>query len=236
MPDRTITCSDLVRGVDHVPSRQRVGLRHRPRQRPAPLHTDEPDRRRADGHHPCAARRGPAARRRPADRAHEAFAEIGVGDGPRPSSATCHSSWGRATASCPSATRSRTARHYRDRGFLPEGLLNYLALLGWSIADDRDDLHVRRDGRGVRDRPGESQPGSVRHEEVRGDQRRRVSAAASRGPRPPAGAVPAAAGVPTCPQRTQLDARGPPRRWSRSACRVLTEAVDMLRFLFVATM
>ncbi|OZM74058.1 glutamate--tRNA ligase [Amycolatopsis antarctica] len=28
--------------------------------------------------------------------------------------------------------------HYRDRGFIPEGLLNYLALLGWSIADDRD--------------------------------------------------------------------------------------------------
>ncbi|XVS63287.1 glutamate--tRNA ligase [Actinosynnema sp. CA-299493] len=27
---------------------------------------------------------------------------------------------------------------YRDRGFLPEGLLNYLALLGWSIAEDRD--------------------------------------------------------------------------------------------------
>ena len=28
--------------------------------------------------------------------------------------------------------------YYRDRGFVPEGLLNYLALLGWSIADDRD--------------------------------------------------------------------------------------------------
>jgi glutamyl-tRNA synthetase len=28
--------------------------------------------------------------------------------------------------------------HYRDRGFVPEGLLNYLALLGWAIADDRD--------------------------------------------------------------------------------------------------
>jgi len=27
---------------------------------------------------------------------------------------------------------------YRERGFLPEGLLNYLALLGWSISDDRD--------------------------------------------------------------------------------------------------
>ncbi|MBF6071499.1 glutamate--tRNA ligase [Nocardia farcinica] len=27
---------------------------------------------------------------------------------------------------------------HRDRGFIPEGLLNYLALLGWSLADDRD--------------------------------------------------------------------------------------------------
>jgi glutamyl-tRNA synthetase len=27
---------------------------------------------------------------------------------------------------------------HRDRGFIPEGLLNYLALLGWSIAEDRD--------------------------------------------------------------------------------------------------
>jgi glutamyl-tRNA synthetase len=28
--------------------------------------------------------------------------------------------------------------HYRDEGYLPEGLINYLALLGWSIAEDRD--------------------------------------------------------------------------------------------------
>jgi glutamyl-tRNA synthetase len=27
---------------------------------------------------------------------------------------------------------------YREQGFLPEGLLNYLALLGWAIAADRD--------------------------------------------------------------------------------------------------
>lgn len=27
---------------------------------------------------------------------------------------------------------------YRERGFLPEGFANYLALLGWSIAEDRD--------------------------------------------------------------------------------------------------
>jgi glutamyl-tRNA synthetase len=28
--------------------------------------------------------------------------------------------------------------HHRDRGFIKEGLLNYLSLLGWSLAPDRD--------------------------------------------------------------------------------------------------
>jgi glutamyl-tRNA synthetase len=32
---------------------------------------------------------------------------------------------------------------YRERGFLPEGLLNYLALLGWAIAEDRDVFAVQ---------------------------------------------------------------------------------------------
>jgi glutamyl-tRNA synthetase len=32
---------------------------------------------------------------------------------------------------------------YRDRGFIPEGLLNYLALLGWSIAEDRDVFSIK---------------------------------------------------------------------------------------------
>src|SRR3954465_13292385 len=27
---------------------------------------------------------------------------------------------------------------YREQGYVPEGLVNYLALLGWSIADDHD--------------------------------------------------------------------------------------------------
>jgi len=31
---------------------------------------------------------------------------------------------------------------YRERGFLPDGLINYLALLGWAIADDRDVFSV----------------------------------------------------------------------------------------------
>ena len=35
---------------------------------------------------------------------------------------------------------------YIERGFLPEGLLNYLALLGWAIADDRDIFSMDGDG------------------------------------------------------------------------------------------
>ena len=32
---------------------------------------------------------------------------------------------------------------YRDRGFLPEGLLNYLALVGWSMGEDRELFSVQ---------------------------------------------------------------------------------------------
>ena len=31
---------------------------------------------------------------------------------------------------------------HRDRGFIPEGLVNYLALLGWSLTHDRDVFSV----------------------------------------------------------------------------------------------
>src|SRR3546814_12526146 len=53
---------------------------------------------------------------------------------------TWHSS--RPTSAFPYTTlvRSPEAHEelYRDEGFLPEGRLNYVALLGWAIAADRD--------------------------------------------------------------------------------------------------
>lgn len=33
--------------------------------------------------------------------------------------------------------------HHRDRGFIPEGLLNYLSLLGWSLSHERDVFSVQ---------------------------------------------------------------------------------------------
>ena len=69
MPDRDITFDDLVRGADHLPGRQRARPGAGPRHRRPAVHAGQPGRRRADGHHPRAARRGPAAVHAAADRA-----------------------------------------------------------------------------------------------------------------------------------------------------------------------
>jgi tRNA synthetase class I (E and Q) len=62
---------------------------------------------------------------------------------------------------------------YGDRGFIPEGLLNYLALLGWSIADDRDACAVDElvEVFDIRHCQGERQPCPFRSEEGRSRQR-----------------------------------------------------------------
>jgi glutamyl-tRNA synthetase len=67
----------------------------------------------------------------------EALARIGIGNGPP--------RYGHLPLVTGEGNRKLSKRDpqsnlflYRERGFIREGLLNYLALLGWSIADDRD--------------------------------------------------------------------------------------------------
>ncbi|MCY7341583.1 MAG: glutamate--tRNA ligase [Pseudonocardia sp.] len=67
----------------------------------------------------------------------EALARVGIGNGPF--------RYGHLPLVTGEGNRKLSKRDpesdlfaYRDRGFTPEGLLNYLALLGWSIAEDRD--------------------------------------------------------------------------------------------------
>ncbi len=69
MPDGELTFDDLVRGEITFHTRPRARLRRLPRQRPAALHPGQPGRRRADGDHPRAARRGPAVQHPAAARA-----------------------------------------------------------------------------------------------------------------------------------------------------------------------
>jgi glutamyl-tRNA synthetase len=69
---------------------------------------------------------------------HRALREIGVGSGPVPRYAHLPLVTGEGNKKLSKRAPETALQFYRDRGFLPEGLLNYLALLGWSIGDDRE--------------------------------------------------------------------------------------------------
>jgi glutamyl-tRNA synthetase len=69
---------------------------------------------------------------------HEALREVGVADGPLPRYAHLPFVLGEGNKKLSKREPTSSLQLYRDRGFLPEGLLNYLALLGWSIGDDRE--------------------------------------------------------------------------------------------------
>ncbi|HEX6195098.1 MAG TPA: glutamate--tRNA ligase [Jiangellaceae bacterium] len=69
---------------------------------------------------------------------HRALREIGVSSGPVPRYAHLPLVTGEGNKKLSKRAPETALQFYRDRGFLPEGLLNYLALLGWSIGDDRE--------------------------------------------------------------------------------------------------
>ena len=69
---------------------------------------------------------------------YDALAEIGVGTGQVPRFGHLPYVMGQGNKKLSKRDPESNLLGYRDRGFLPEGLLNYLALLGWAIAEDRD--------------------------------------------------------------------------------------------------
>jgi glutamyl-tRNA synthetase len=69
---------------------------------------------------------------------YDALAEIGVGNGTLPKFGHLPYVMGQGNRKLSKRDPESNLLGYRDRGFLPEGLLNYLALLGWAIAEDRD--------------------------------------------------------------------------------------------------
>nr|WP_175557405.1 glutamate--tRNA ligase [Raineyella antarctica] len=69
---------------------------------------------------------------------YEALARIGVGSGRTPLFGHLPIVMGEGNKRLSKRDKGAGLEEYRERGFLPEGLLNYLGLLGWSIADDRD--------------------------------------------------------------------------------------------------
>jgi glutamyl-tRNA synthetase len=69
---------------------------------------------------------------------YDALAEIGVGTGRTPQFGHLPYVMGQGNKKLSKRDPESNLLGYRERGFLSEGLLNYLALLGWAIAEDRD--------------------------------------------------------------------------------------------------
>jgi len=69
---------------------------------------------------------------------YRALAQIGVGRGEVPLFGHLPYVMGEGNKKLSKRDPTSSLLLYRQRGFLPEGLLNYLALLGWGIAEDRD--------------------------------------------------------------------------------------------------
>ncbi|SDE41215.1 glutamate--tRNA ligase [Auraticoccus monumenti] len=69
---------------------------------------------------------------------HGALAQLGIGPGRLPRFGHLPYVMGEGNKKLSKRDAGSGLLEYRQRGFLPEGLLNYLALLGWGIAEDRD--------------------------------------------------------------------------------------------------
>jgi len=69
---------------------------------------------------------------------YAALADIGVGDGGTPRFGHLPYVMGEGNKKLSKRDPESSLLMYREEGYLPEGLLNYLALLGWSMGDDQE--------------------------------------------------------------------------------------------------
>jgi len=69
---------------------------------------------------------------------YAALADIGVGDGGTPRFGHLPYVMGEGNKKLSKRDPESSLLMYREQGYLPEGLLNYLALLGWSMGEDRE--------------------------------------------------------------------------------------------------
>ncbi|MEV0537149.1 glutamate--tRNA ligase [Kitasatospora sp. NPDC050463] len=75
---------------------------------------------------------------------YAALAEIGVGDGGTPRFGHLPYVMGEGNKKLSKRDPQASLNLYRERGFIPEGLLNYLSLLGWSLSPDDDIFSVEQ--------------------------------------------------------------------------------------------
>jgi glutamyl-tRNA synthetase len=166
---------------------------------------------------------------------YEAFAEIGVGNGSTPEFGHLPYVTGAGNRKLSKRDPESNLLGYRDQGFLPEGLLNYLALLGWSIADDRDvftlDELVEAFEIG-RVNPNPARFDLQKCEAINGSHMRLLPVGEVRDRLVPYLQAAGLVADTLSPEQAELLDAAVPLVNERMA--LLTEGVDMLRFLFVS--
>ncbi len=124
--------------------------------------------------------------------------------------------------------------HHRDRGFIPEGLLNYLALLGWSLTHDRDVFSIAEFVEAfdvVNVNPNPARFDLKKAESINGDQIRLLGAADFAGRVVPYLVTAGVLSEPLSAQQLSILTAAAPLIQERIA--LLGEAPDMLGFLFL---
>ena len=166
---------------------------------------------------------------------YEAFAEIGIGGGFTPEFGHLPFVMGEGNRKLSKRDPESNLLDYKPKGFLPEGLLNYMALLGWSIAEDRDIFSIPEMVEAFeigRVNPNPARFDIKKCEAINGSHVRLLTPEDLRERLVPyfqeAGLIDA---EPTAEQLSTLEAATP---LVHERMTLLTEAVDMLRFLFIA--
>ena len=165
---------------------------------------------------------------------HEALGELGIGAGRLPAFGHLPFVMGPANRKLSKRDPGGGLQSYRERGFLPEGLLNYLALLGWSIGGDREifTLAEMADAFDIaRVNPNPAQFDLKKCEAINAIRLRQLDPAdLTERLIPYLQAAGVLSELVTDDQRALLRAAAP---LVQERITVLTEAVDMLGFLFV---
>ncbi len=166
---------------------------------------------------------------------HDALGELGIGAGAVPAYGHLPFVLGPGNRKLSKRDPGGGLLAYRERGFLPEGLLNYLALLGWSIGGDRELFtlaEMAAEFRLERVNPNPAQFDLKKCEAINGLKLRALDVDDLAGRLVPYLQATGALGTQVTPQQHALLRAATPLVQERMT--VLSEGAQMLHFLFVA--
>jgi glutamyl-tRNA synthetase len=166
---------------------------------------------------------------------YAALKDIGVGSGITPQFGHLPYVMGEGNKKLSKRDPESSLSMYRKQGFLPEGLLNYLALLGWSMGDDQEFFSLEQMAAAFeisRVNPNPARFDLKKCTAINADWIRSLSAEELIGRLLPY--LKEAAVLPEQPSSNELELLAAAIELVQERIETLTQGVEMLRFLFVS--